>query len=294
MRGRSLNDSFIILDEAQNTSVEQMKMFLTRLGFGSKAVVTGDITQVDLPRQQRSGLRHAIDVLRGVEGVAFTFFNSRDVVRHPLVQRIVRRTSATPRPRTRGTRDGQVRHARRGCPLRSRSNCSLRHAGRGLRGRSRCAAGPGRHCRGGPPSRIRRPAPKSARTARRAARAGYTVCIRVVGKAESHRLDLQLPRQGQADQRAFVSGVRRGAGRVRGAGRPRDLRPGGVPRGPGTGQTARGALGAHGRARHAAPAGLRPRAGAGRPAHGDASKWKSCAVWGFMTLISGSRKALYE
>jgi phosphate starvation-inducible protein PhoH and related proteins len=89
MRGRSLNDSFIILDEAQNTSVEQMKMFLTRLGFGSKAVVTGDITQVDLPRQQRSGLRHAIDVLRGVEGVAFTFFNARDVVRHPLVQRIV-------------------------------------------------------------------------------------------------------------------------------------------------------------------------------------------------------------
>jgi len=89
MRGRSLNDSFIILDEAQNTTVEQMKMFLTRLGFGSKAVVTGDITQVDLPRQQRSGLRHAIDVLRGVEGVAFTFFNARDVVRHPLVQRIV-------------------------------------------------------------------------------------------------------------------------------------------------------------------------------------------------------------
>jgi phosphate starvation-inducible PhoH-like protein len=89
MRGRSLNDSFIILDEAQNTTVEQMKMFLTRLGFGSKAVVTGDITQIDLPRQQRSGLRHAIEVLRGVEGVAFTFFDARDVVRHPLVQRIV-------------------------------------------------------------------------------------------------------------------------------------------------------------------------------------------------------------
>jgi phosphate starvation-inducible PhoH-like protein len=89
MRGRSLNDSFIILDEAQNTSVEQMKMFLTRLGFGSKAVVTGDITQVDLPRQQRSGLRHVIEVLRGVDGVDFTFFNSLDVVRHPLVQRIV-------------------------------------------------------------------------------------------------------------------------------------------------------------------------------------------------------------
>ena len=89
MRGRSLNDSFIILDETQNTTVEQMKMFLTRLGFGSRAVVTGDITQVDLPRQQRSGLRHAIEVLRGVEGVAFTFFSARDVVRHPLVQRIV-------------------------------------------------------------------------------------------------------------------------------------------------------------------------------------------------------------
>ena len=89
MRGRTLNDAFVILDEAQNTTVEQMKMFLTRLGFGSRAVVTGDITQIDLPRQQRSGLRHAIEVLRGVEGVAFTFFNSRDVVRHPLVQRIV-------------------------------------------------------------------------------------------------------------------------------------------------------------------------------------------------------------
>ena len=89
MRGRSLNDSFIILDEAQNTTVEQMKMFLTRIGFGSKAVVTGDITQIDLPRQQRSGLKHVIDVLRDVEGVAFTFFDARDVVRHPLVQRIV-------------------------------------------------------------------------------------------------------------------------------------------------------------------------------------------------------------
>jgi phosphate starvation-inducible PhoH-like protein len=89
MRGRSLNDSFIILDEAQNTTTEQMKMFLTRLGFGSRAVVTGDITQIDLPRQQRSGLRHAIEVLRDVQGVAFTFFNARDVVRHPLVQRIV-------------------------------------------------------------------------------------------------------------------------------------------------------------------------------------------------------------
>jgi phosphate starvation-inducible PhoH-like protein len=89
MRGRSLNDSFIILDEAQNTSVEQMKMFLTRIGFGSKAVVTGDITQTDLPRQQLSGLKNVMNILPGVEGVSFTFFTSKDVVRHPLVQRIV-------------------------------------------------------------------------------------------------------------------------------------------------------------------------------------------------------------
>ena len=90
MRGRSLNDSFIILDEAQNTTVEQMKMFLTRIGFGSKAVVTGDVTQTDLPHGKQSGLSHVINVLRGVEGVAFTFFDAQDVVRHPLVQRIVR------------------------------------------------------------------------------------------------------------------------------------------------------------------------------------------------------------
>ena len=90
MRGRSLNDSFIILDEAQNTTSEQMKMFLTRIGFGSKAVVTGDVTQTDLPAGRLSGLRHALDVLKGVHGVAFTFFDAQDVVRHPLVQRIVR------------------------------------------------------------------------------------------------------------------------------------------------------------------------------------------------------------
>ena len=89
MRGRSLNDSFIILDEAQNTTIEQMKMFLTRIGFGSKAVVTGDVTQTDLPAGKLSGLRHVTDVLRAVEGVAFTYFDAQDVVRHPLVQRIV-------------------------------------------------------------------------------------------------------------------------------------------------------------------------------------------------------------
>jgi phosphate starvation-inducible PhoH-like protein len=89
MRGRTLNESFVILDEAQNTTSEQMKMFLTRIGFGSKAVVTGDVTQVDLPRQIKSGLREVVEVLGGVDGVAFQFFSSRDVVRHPLVQRVV-------------------------------------------------------------------------------------------------------------------------------------------------------------------------------------------------------------
>ncbi|MDJ0712254.1 MAG: PhoH family protein [Woeseiaceae bacterium] len=90
MRGRSLNESFVILDEAQNTSVEQMKMFLTRIGFGSRAVVTGDITQIDLPNGQMSGLKNATEVLSDVEGVAFTYFSRKDVVRHQLVQRIVK------------------------------------------------------------------------------------------------------------------------------------------------------------------------------------------------------------
>ncbi len=89
MRGRTLNDAFVILDESQNTTPEQMKMFLTRIGFNSKAVITGDITQVDLPRGQKSGLRHVIDVLQKVDGISFTFFQSQDVVRHPVVQRIV-------------------------------------------------------------------------------------------------------------------------------------------------------------------------------------------------------------
>jgi len=90
MRGRTLNDAFVILDEAQNTTIEQMKMFLTRIGFGSVAVVTGDMTQTDLPRHIRSGLRDAIEVLRDVDGISFTIFTAKDVVRHPLVQRIVR------------------------------------------------------------------------------------------------------------------------------------------------------------------------------------------------------------
>ncbi|SUC34785.1 PhoH-like protein [Providencia rustigianii] len=89
MRGRTLNDAFIILDESQNTTIEQMKMFLTRIGFNSKAVVTGDITQVDLPRGSKSGLRHAIEVLSNVDDLSFNFFHSEDVVRHPVVAKVV-------------------------------------------------------------------------------------------------------------------------------------------------------------------------------------------------------------
>jgi phosphate starvation-inducible PhoH-like protein len=89
MRGRTLNDAFVILDEAQNTTVDQMKMFLTRIGFGSRAVVTGDVTQTDLPPSRQSGLRHVVKVLKDVKGIRFSFFTARDVVRHPLVQRIV-------------------------------------------------------------------------------------------------------------------------------------------------------------------------------------------------------------
>ena len=101
MRGRTLNDAFVILDEAQHPTIEQMKMFLTRIGYGSTAVITGDLSQVDLPRHQKSGLTDALEVLRGVEGISFTFFTSRDVVRHPLVARIVDAYDA---------RDGRLDH----------------------------------------------------------------------------------------------------------------------------------------------------------------------------------------
>ena len=90
MRGRTLNDAFVILDEAQNTTSEQMKMFLTRLGFGSKAVVTGDITQIDLPTPRVSGLVEALKVVRDIEGIGFVYFDEKDVVRHKLVQQIVK------------------------------------------------------------------------------------------------------------------------------------------------------------------------------------------------------------
>jgi phosphate starvation-inducible PhoH-like protein len=90
MRGRTLSDAFIILDEAQNTTSEQMKMFLTRIGFGAKAVVTGDKTQIDLPRGQKSGLKEAENILNDLEGIEFVYFTDKDVVRHKLVQMIVK------------------------------------------------------------------------------------------------------------------------------------------------------------------------------------------------------------
>jgi len=90
MRGRTLNDAFVILDEAQNSTTEQMKMFLTRLGFNSKAVITGDVTQVDLPTGQKSGLLHARELLAEIDGIAFCYFTEVDVVRHPLVQQIIK------------------------------------------------------------------------------------------------------------------------------------------------------------------------------------------------------------
>ena len=106
MRGRTLNDSFVILDEAQNTTSEQMKMLLTRLGFDSKAVITGDVTQIDLPSDKRSGLVEAIEILTGVEGIGFMEFTEQDVVRHPLVQSIIRAYDAHGRASNEGGRRG--------------------------------------------------------------------------------------------------------------------------------------------------------------------------------------------
>jgi phosphate starvation-inducible PhoH-like protein len=101
MRGRTLNDAYVILDEAQNTTIEQMKMFLTRIGYGSTAVITGDLSQIDLPKSMKSGLKDAIEVLKGIDGVSFTFFGAKDVVRHPLVAKIVEAYDA---------RDGRTDH----------------------------------------------------------------------------------------------------------------------------------------------------------------------------------------
>ncbi len=113
MRGRTLNDAFIILDESQNTTIEQMKMFLTRIGFNSKAVITGDVTQIDLPRNTKSGLRHAIEVLADVEEISFNFFHSEDVVRHPVVARIVNAYEAWKKPNKNESGAGGRTQARR-------------------------------------------------------------------------------------------------------------------------------------------------------------------------------------
>ena len=114
MRGRTLNDAFVILDEAQNSTPEQMKMFLTRLGFNSKAVVTGDVTQIDLPTGQRSGLREARELLAGIDGIAFCHFTEVDVVRHPLVQKIIKAYDARDAAQEggRGAQEGAVRRSR--------------------------------------------------------------------------------------------------------------------------------------------------------------------------------------
>jgi phosphate starvation-inducible PhoH-like protein len=111
MRGRTLNDSFVILDEAQNTTSEQMKMFLTRLGFNSKAVITGDITQIDLPNERRSGLVEAIEVVGKIEGIAMIHFDDRDVVRHNLVQRIIKAYDEYPGAAKRGNGANRVQRS---------------------------------------------------------------------------------------------------------------------------------------------------------------------------------------
>jgi hypothetical protein len=231
MRGRSLNDSFVILDEAQNTTNEQMKMFLTRIGFGSKAVVTGDITQVDLPSAKQSGLRTVIDILRGVRGIAFTMFSSRDVVRHPLVQRIVQAYEATPPTKARdagrrGRLELDVTYAARRpwAPRRA-------HSGRWAAARA---------------------------LARAAAARAAALSIRVVGAARSRSLNARYRGKDKADQRAVLCRRRSPARRAQAARRTRDLRAGGRARGACAAQNAR-ALGPHDRSRRAAPARLRSR-----------------------------------
>ncbi len=221
MRGRTLNEAFIILDEAQNTTVEQIKMFLTRIGFGSRAVVTGDITQTDLPAHRQSGLRHALDVLDGVAGIAVTRFTAKDVVRHPLVQRIVEAYE-------------------RESDARGDEQVTLEVV---LRYRTR---------------RPWAPAPVSLRRWAQLAAGGRRgeLGIRVVGAGESRELNARWRGRAEADERAVISG---GAFDARPAARrPRRLRAGGRARGARAGQAALRALGPHDRARDAAPARFRP------------------------------------
>ncbi len=182
MRGRTLNEAFIILDEAQNTTVEQIKMFLTRIGFGSRAVVTGDITQTDLPAHRQSGLRHALEVLDGVAGIAVTRFSARDVVRHPLVQRIVEAYEREPDARER--------------QMTLDVAAALSHApALGTRARRRCAAG----------------------RALRRARSDGELGIRVVGAAREPRAEPALPWQARRRPTCFpfrAAPVLRGADRM--------------------------------------------------------------------------------
>ena len=230
MRGRTLNEAFIILDEAQNTTVEQIKMFLTRIGFGSRAVVTGDITQTDLPAHRQSGLRHALEVLDGVKGIAVTRFTAKDVVRHPLVQRIVEAYERE------SGEDNGVMSARR--------RAALPHAP---------ALGAG-------PATLRRWARLAAGRSQGRARHPRR------GQREGRAAERALARPRVRDQRAVVPG---GAGARRPADRRhRRLRAGRRARGARAGQGPCRALGAHDRARHAAPARLRPPARGGREAHG--------------------------
>ena len=187
MRGRSLNDSFVILDEAQNTTNEQMKMFLTRIGFGSKAVVTGDITQVDLPNSKQSGLRTVIDIPARKRGIAFTMFNSRDVVRHPLVQRIVQAYEAkTPD-------DGNTSDRRLGLSAETARNFDVSYGAsaplaprRAQLSKAVCAAL--RH-------RSRAHGPGRPRTLLSRAPRGPSISICVVGAARSRTLNARYRRK---------------------------------------------------------------------------------------------------
>ena len=236
MRGRTLNHSFIILDEAQNTTPEQMKMFLTRIGFGTKSVITGDVTQIDLARGQKSGLVEADRILAGVRGIAFTRFTSADVVRHPLVQKIIGAYERDIESRKGGRHEGGARR-----DSRSPSSTASR------RPKLPCARGAAALGEGGDGARGDRDA-----ALRRQAR-----------RPDAERA---LPRQGVRHQRARLPVRCVGADR----GRHRPLRPRGARGGPRAGQDARRSLRASRRPRHAPPAGLRSRHRPRRAHHGGA------------------------
>jgi hypothetical protein len=228
MRGRTLNHAFIILDEAQNTTPEQMKMFLTRIGFGAKAVVTGDVTQIDLARGQKSGLVEARAILSEVRGIAFTAFQAEDVVRHPLVARIInayeeheQRSSAT--------------------PARARPAVVVQYASRAH----------------GMPAAVR-----LTRWVRAAAPDAEQITVRLVTQAEGRGAESGLPRQGLCDQRAHLPV------RARPQRRHRSVPGGDRPRSARTAQVARRTLCAPRHPRRTAPAWARPRARRRRSAHG--------------------------